>query len=165
MENPQEELLATWEEKAGEKSSIPQNIFFSVIIGVALLIIGSILVGFFTKNWTWYLAAAVIVSATAAIISQAKHSTKSREITITNLRIVVDERSYAISDMAGFWLEKQHDLLVITFEQKQRALLPLTCYYQNENVNEVTELLTQVLPEVDARPEHFTDRLNSYFHF
>ena len=165
MENSQEVLVATWQEKPVEKNSLSPRTMILATGAVVILTIISIVIGFFAHDWSWYLAAAVIVSAAGAIFSQMKQTAKPREINITNQRVVVEDRSYAITEMAGFWLEEKDDSLIITFEQKRRALLPLTCYYQDNNTEEVTEILTQVLPEVDARPEHFTDQVNKYFHF
>jgi len=165
MENTQEALVATWEEAlpTPEKSSAQKKLL--LLGGSVVVVIGFLLAGIFSHDFSWYIAILVIIAAVLAIISQNRQGNKSRTITITTLRVIFDKRSYLLADLRGFWLEFHNDTLVITFEPKKRVILPITCYYKNQEDQEATEILHSVLPEVEAPAPDFSDSLNEYFHF
>jgi len=157
-----EELIAEWQEP--ELPSLISNIKrpLYLVIGAAVLVVVLILLAIFLHNFDYVVSILVLLSAGGAIYTQSHRPTPPRTITLTSTRIQIGKHSYAVTDIAGFWLQLHDDFLVINIEPKKASALPITAIYPSDNVEECHDLLIEVLSEVEPRAETITDRISGW---
>jgi hypothetical protein len=132
-------------------------------VGSILLTTLSITLAYWLNESSFYIAGAVILVAVIALLVQSKRSTPLKQITITNLRIGINESEISLSELAGFWLENTGDGLVINLENKQPTFLPVSFFFANQETETAKKVMIQILPELEPRSSHFTDKLTQYF--
>jgi len=161
----EEVALAQWQESEHIKPVFP----FGGITGLAtiasLIILVLIVLGVWQHDFNFYFIAGVILIASASLIIQMRRDTPRLNITLTDRRLIVGNRQYLLSDVAGFWPQHDDATLAINIEMKKPGLLPVTFLYQNDNIDEVREVLGQVLPELEPRVQSSMDRVSRYFRF
>ena len=88
-----EELVAKWIEPQIESQHAEQTSPILLISGSVLLSVLLIIVGVWQKDFTFYLAAAVALTAGITFYVQQRTPSRQLEIAITTLRLVVGEKS------------------------------------------------------------------------
>lgn len=159
----EEQLLTQWVEPEQAHSQFSARLKFSLVAGGLLLSTLIVAAGYWLKEFSFYVAAAVVLMGVAAMFAQNKRPIHLKTITITNQRIGVDDREIFLADLAGFWLQQEVEGLVVTLEHKKSALIPVSFFFANESTETAKQTLLQVLPELEPRAAHFTDRFSNYF--
>lgn len=158
---PEEAVIAQWEQpaRAGMLSSGKgTRMLWTIALPVAAILL---IVAFWQREVNFGLAAAVILVAVFALKSQERNA--SLVIAITNLRIVIGKREYPLSDLAGFWLADEGDVIEVNLEGKKPGLLPMTFLYATPSLDEARATLGQALPELEPREKKLNDTLGKYF--
>ncbi|HSI21216.1 MAG TPA: hypothetical protein VLA04_06030 [Verrucomicrobiae bacterium] len=156
-----EAVIAQWEqpERVGilsNKGGTRKLLLMASPLAVVL-----VLLAIWQRQLNFALAAAVLLVAIFAVRSQSKSS--SLTIAVTSLRIVVGKREHMVSELAGFWLSDQGDVVEINLEGKKPGLLPITFLAPAPSMNEAREIMSQVLQELEPREKRFGDSVGSYF--
>jgi hypothetical protein len=161
----QEELIAEWQEP--QLPSLLSGIRrpHYAIAGAIVVSIVLIILAIIFHNLNVALPILVLLSAGGAVYSQNRRTSASRTITLTTTRLQIGRRSYAFTDLAGFWLESTEQFIVINIEPKKPTAMPITALYVSHNNEECHDLLLEVLAEVEPRAETITDRINKLMHF
>lgn len=159
----EEQLVAQWQEPEQAHSQFSARVSFLLILGGIGLSIAVSALGYWLKEVSFYVASGVVVMGVVAMIVQNKRPAQLKTITITNQRLGIDERELSLSELAGFWLQQEAEGLVVTVEHKKPALIPVTFFFANSDREAAQKTLLQVLPELEPRASHFTDRFSSYF--
>lgn len=160
-----EQLYAEWQEHTPDQHILTPSQRF-LLLGGGLILMGVLgTMGFFLANWNFYFAAVVVLLSVVAIFVQNRRGIQARTIRLTSDRIMVDDRSYALVDLAGFWWEQDQERLLVTVEHKKPKLLPVSFFFASANPEEAQTALTKVLPEIEPRSPHFTDQFGRFFRF
>lgn len=165
QEDTPEELIASWQEPADQREPLPSNLRTQVVGGAVLLVAILIIGWFFLREIALIFGAAGVIAGMFAILAQAKRTRRSRNVTLTNWQLTIDTQSYALTDLAGFWLQNEPDGLVIMFEYAKPSLMPISCYAPGDDQAEIRSVIGQVLPEVEARKNNIADGPANYFRF
>lgn len=163
--NPQEYLLAKWQENVQVKSAYLPRERLTIYTTAAVLVAVFLILAFWVKTWNFGLAGLVVIASVFALLAQNKHLPKARLVQLTNQRLLLDNQTYLLSDLAGFWFDYVDDQLVIVLEHRKPLMVPKSCFYQSNQEEEARKLLTQVLPEVEPRSLQLADKFGRYFRF
>jgi len=161
----EEFLVAEWTEAPHQSDPFSPQIRLRIIAGALVLTATFILLGIWLKQLNFYFAAAVVLAALAAVFQQNKHGEPQLEVIITTARVQIGKKIISLSDLTGFWVATDRDSLVLYFESKRPSVIPISCFYSSNNLEEARENLLQVLPELEPRAKHYTDRFSDYFKF
>lgn len=155
------QVIAQWTEPTPDKIT-PRRLPAPVIISVsAIACLGLAAIGYYQKDFTYYLAA--VAAATAGVVlTMQKKRTQALPIIITTESLEVGSKSYLLSAMAGFWLEEEPGAITINVEPQKAAMFPITFVYPGTNKQEVRDLLLHVLPEVESRDSDGLSGFGSY---
>lgn len=164
-QNPQveEQILTQWVEPEQAHNQFSARLKFTLVAGgvvLSSLIAGA---GYWLHEFSFYVAAAVVLMGVAAMFSQNKRPIHLKTITITNQRIAIDAREIPLTDLAGFWLQQEVEGLVVMLEYKKSTLIPVSFFFATESIEAAKRTLLPILPELEPRASHFTDRFSSYF--
>jgi hypothetical protein len=160
---PTEELLSQWQEPEQAHTQFSSRVRLTLLLGGSVLSILVIALGYWLDEFSFYVAAAVVLMGVAAMFAQNKRPIHLKTVTVTNLRIGVDEREFLLPDLAGFWLQQESEGLVIMLEHKKPALIPVSFFFPEQNRDLAQKTMLQVLPELEPRATHFTDKFSDYF--
>lgn len=167
MENPtistEERLVTQWTEPQHQSSSLDARQRLQIIGGSLVLFALALGMGIWQHAYNYYLAAAGIVCASVAVLTQGMHKHSGRQISVTSTRFMIGDTVYPIADLAGFWLRQDDGVLVISLEYKKPSLVPPTCFFPTLDEQEVRSVLTGVMPELEPREEHFSEGIGRYF--
>jgi hypothetical protein len=165
MENaqPTEQLLSQWQEPELAHNQFSSRVRLSLLLGGGLLSVMVVGLGYWLDEFSFYVAAAVVLMGVAAMFAQNRRPVHLKTVTVTNLRIGVDEREFLLPDLAGFWLLEESEGLVIMLEHKKPALIPASFFFPEQNRDLAQKTMLQVLPELEPRASHFTDKFSNYF--
>ncbi len=161
----EEYLVAQWTEAEHTSSPFAPHIRLRLIMGAITLCVSFIGLGIWLGQLNFYFAAVVVLAGLAAVFQQNKHGETPLEVVVTTARVQIGKRIVALNNLTGFWLQDDSDLLVIYFESKRPSVVPISCFYRSNDREEVRTTLLQVLPELEPRNKHFTDRFSNYFKF
>jgi uncharacterized membrane protein len=145
----QEILVASWVEPTRATLTWTKRHILAAFTVGCVLAVGFVALGFFLRDWTYYIAATGSILASIVIIRQNRSTEQPEEISITNERVVVGSRSVAVSDIVGFFLTQQDDYIQVTFVEKRRVLVPLSCLAESSVPSQVRSIIGQVLPEIE----------------
>lgn len=160
---PEEQLVAQWQEPEQAHSQFSPRVSFLLIAGGLILSIAISALGYWLQESSYYVASGVVVMGVVAMIAQNKRPAHLKVITLTNQRLGIDEQAHLLSDLAGFWLQQEPEGLVIFVEHKKPALIPVSFFFASNEREVAQKTLLQVLPELEPRASHFTDRFSNYF--
>ncbi|CAN5135916.1 hypothetical protein BH11PAT4_BH11PAT4_1800 [soil metagenome] len=160
---PTEQLLSQWKEPEQAHTQFSGRVRLSLLLGGGTLSVLVIALGYWLDEFNFYIAAAVILMGLAAMFAQNRRPIQLKTVTVTNLRIGVDEREFSLPDLAGFWLQQESEGLVIMLEHKKPALIPVSFFFPEQNRELAQKTMLQVLPELEPRASHFTDKFSNYF--
>lgn len=158
----EEALVAEWQEPALTEDT---RTFFSppIVYGVGgTIAVFLIAIGFWQKDWTFYLAAFTSLAASFMIVVQRKPH-PPLEIVLSTQRLQVGKKIFSLVELAGFWLEKTDAGIMINVEPAKRSLFPISFLAPTDSEGDVKEVLLQVLAEVEPREKNTTEGLNKYF--
>ncbi len=161
---PTETVIAQWTEP--QVNPLTNRSTLLVIGGVSLffcIILGAI--GYFQKDWTFYLAAFAALVAGGALGIQRTRPRPSLLIVLTDQRLQVGRNEYDLANIAGFWFEEPGSECVINVELASGSLFPISFLYPTNNSEEARSLLLSVMPEVEPRQQTFSDKVNSFIRF
>ena len=158
-----EELIAQWEESSREVEPLDPTTRLLVIGAGPVIAIIFTLMGIFLHRSIYYLAAVATVAAIAAVIAQTRQAAPSLTISLTNTRLIVGKKSHLLTELSGFWMQKDAGHLMIHVEMTKPTIVPITFAYSSNDMDAARETLTQVLPEVEARIQQIGDSVNRYF--
>lgn len=160
-----EQLIAEWQETTPPPAVLTGGMRAALIGGgfavAALLVAG----GIYFKNWNLYLVALACALAAITIVQQNKRGVAARPIRLTTDRVIVQDTSYPLENLRGWWWSQDQDGLLVTVEHKKKRLLPVSFFSANENLEEIRQIMTKILPEIEPRPEGLSNRLNDFFRF
>jgi hypothetical protein len=133
------------------------KIWIIAVVVAALLIAAAI----WQRELNLGLAGGVMLLAALAL--QTQRRAQALPVTLTTQRIIIGKRDYPISNLAGFWLADQGDVVEVNLENTKPGLLPMTFLYATPSLDEARDVLTQVLPELEPREKKLGDKVNGYF--
>jgi hypothetical protein len=157
-----ESPLAEWQEPAIAGRPLSRNTLMAIIGGSAGVAILMIILGIFAGGFNFYFGAVVAIAAGISLVMQSRGSGPGRTVVLTNRRLIVGNRSYALEGLAGFWLQDEPDHVQVNVEPSKAALVPVS-FATDGTPEEIRNQLLQALPEVEARRETFSDRINRSF--
>ena len=164
--SPGEEVsLAQWQESEHIRpvfpfGGVPGLIGISVAVIVVLIFLGA-----WQHDTNFYIFAVVVLIAAATLVIQMRRESPRLQITLTTRRLVVGNKQYALSDIAGFWPQHDDGTLAINVEMKKPGILPVTFLYENDDIGEARETMDEVMPELEARIPSSMDAVSRYFRF
>lgn len=161
----EEYLVANWTEAAHKRNPFSPGIRAKLIAGSFVLVALFIFLGIWLGQFNFYFAAVVVVTGLAAIFQQNKHGDPQLEIVVTTERLQIGKRIIPLTEITGFWLKEDGKNLVLYFESKKANVIPISCFYSSSNPEEIRSQLIQVLPELEPKKEHYTEKFSDYFKF
>jgi len=161
-ESPPEAVVAEWTEPTESLEQDGRLPLLIVIVGGLLIAVGLLALGLWLHDFTYYLGTAAILAAVAAITSQRRRPAAPRDIILSTQSLHVGRQSYALSELAGFWLEPVGEAMAVNVEPKKAAMLPITFLYPSPHLDETRQTLLEVLPELEPRRSTAADSLNRY---
>lgn len=149
--------IAQWQESEAASLPITKQSNHKLMLAGAVVAIVFLFLAIWLRNISFGVATFVSVFAIYSLRRIATYSENARRITLTNQRLQIGEQSFAIDDIAGFWLRQEGEILLVTFEPKKASLIPISCAFANTDEEVARQMLSQALAELEARPRHFTD--------
>jgi hypothetical protein len=158
-----EALIAQWEEPRREIQPLDPTTRLLVMGGGPFIALVFILMAVFLHRFSYYLAAVAALAAMGAVLAQSRQTTPTLTISLTNTRLVVGKKNYPLTDLSGFWMQKDGEHLMIHVEMTKATLVPITFAYSSVDQEDARETLSKALPEVEARIQQIGDSVNQYF--
>jgi hypothetical protein len=153
----QETLLMQWQQPAREQHiNAAKAAAFAIPVFIALIALA-----WWLKNLNLALVGGVVFVALLALRSQSRAG--ALEIALTNQRIIIGKRGYPLKDFKGFWLGTNDSAVEITLETEKPSMLPTTFLFATNSIDEARNLMSTVLPEVEAHEKKLGDRVATYF--
>ncbi|MCC2631519.1 MAG: hypothetical protein K0S20_218 [Patescibacteria group bacterium] len=153
-------LLAQWKEPKLPESLDTNPLILPALGAAALVMIG---VGYWQKDWTFYLAATVAAFAAGMLVVQKKKPAEGLVISLAQEELVVGAKNYEITSLAGFWLSAEAGHVIINVEPAKASLFPISFFYENGSSEEARNLFLQVMPELEPRQKTAADTVGKYF--
>lgn len=155
-------LVAEWDTPSLAELGGSKNRLY-LLMGTPVAALLLVALGIWQHNLTYYIAAAVALSAWGALFSQKKTDRQQLHILLTTRMLKIGKKTFPLAQLAGFWLEKEEDLIQVNIEPNKAAALPISFLYPTDELEDARETLLTVLPEVEAREESFADNVNRLF--
>ncbi len=163
MEIPEEVLVTEWKETPPLKEPFTARERLELIIGATILAVALLGLAIWRGEFQWYIGACAVVVGVIAIFNEKKRVEHPRTISVTNQRIVIGNRECSLGDLAGFRLEHHDETVVVMLDHKRPALIPITLYYQNSDIDQAERDLSPVLPELPPKEDHLADLVQRFF--
>jgi uncharacterized membrane protein YiaA len=157
----EEFLVGEWQEPIQKSRGLSPGLP-AIISGTLLVALALFATGYFLKDKDFYFASVATLAIGFALIAQKKTTTEQHDVIISNLRLKVGNKVYALAEMAGFWLSDENGYTVINVEPKKSAIFPITIFYPEPAEERVREMLLHVLPEIESRKQDISDKINQY---
>lgn len=125
------------------------------------LILASIFIylGASQKQFSYYLAAAVVLAAILALFSQSAVQPKATDIAFSQDGVEITGRKYLWPALKNFWFSDH----TISFDQKKRFSFPLQAMIGEADPIKIREFLLQYLPEKTNGDQAIFEKINRLF--
>src|SRR3990167_9446283 len=136
--------------------------FSKIAIAAVFIIAFFIILGVSQKQFSYYLAAAVVFAACLALFSQAKITPKNQEFKITLEGIEIIGQKLNWDQLKSFWLSDH----TINFQLNKRfSLFPISAPLGDQNAEQIRDYILQFLPEKSNGESLVTEKINRLFKF
>lgn len=129
------------------------------LVGLILIFL-FVYLGISDGQFSYYLAAGMVVAGLLALFSQAKAKNESADLGFTEEGLLVSGKVYPWDSLRNFWIDGHS----INFEKKRRLSLPLIVPLDSRRADEVRQILLKYLPEKTDGGEIIFDLVNRFFH-
>ena len=155
MIDSRKHVLVRWEDQPQAAFDDSQRRLLLLCLACAVAI--GLGLGIWLRDLNFYLAAAVFLAIGLCVAAQGG-SQETQLISLAEDRLQVGKQTYAMTDLAGFWLQEDGRRLLIHVEAR-RAVFPVTFAYRNRDADEARGYFVEVLPELEPRETTLNDRI------